>query len=191
MTRAVACALIHYPVLDRGGEVVTSAITNIDLHDISRSALTFGLSDCFIIHPVAAQRALAERIQQHWVEGSGGRRIPDRKPALGILRVVESLEGAVAAWQSRVGVQPQVWTTSARRLGDTKALSLPQARTLLEQPGPPVLLCFGTGWGLAPSVHQVASHHLEPIASPRADGYNHLSVRAAAAILFDRLLGAR
>lgn len=191
MKRAVACALIHYPVLDRSGEVVTSAITNIDLHDISRSALTFGLSDCFIIHPVAAQRSLAERIQQHWVEGSGGRRIPDRKPALEILRVVESLEAALAAWQSRLGAEPQVWTTSARHLGDAQALSLPRARSLLEEAGPPVLLCFGTGWGLAPSVHQMAAHHLEPIASPRADGYNHLSVRAAAAILFDRLLGTR
>jgi hypothetical protein len=30
---------------------------------------------------------------------------------------------------------------------------------------------------------------LEPISSPRADGYNHLSVRAAAAIVLDRLLG--
>ncbi len=191
MTRAVACALIHYPVLDRSGDVVTSAITNIDLHDISRSAFTFGLSDCFIVHPVAAQRALAERIQQHWVEGSGGRRIPDRKPALGILRVVASLEAALSDCESRFGAAPEVWTTSARRLGDARVLSLRQARVVIEQPGPPVLLCFGTGWGLAPRVHQLAAYHLEPIASPRSDGYNHLSVRAAAAILFDRLLGAR
>jgi hypothetical protein len=32
---------------------------------------------------------------------------------------------------------------------------------------------------------------LDPIRSPRADGFNHLSVRAAAAIIFDRVLGQR
>jgi tRNA (guanine37-N1)-methyltransferase len=52
-----------------------------------------------------------------------------------------------------------------------------------------VLIVLGTGWGLAPSVHARAHARLEPIRSPRADGYNHLSVRAAAAIMFDRLLG--
>jgi hypothetical protein len=32
---------------------------------------------------------------------------------------------------------------------------------------------------------------LAPIRSPREDGYNHLSVRAAAAVIFDRLLAPR
>jgi len=49
-------------------------------------------------------------------------------------------------------------------------------------------LCLGTGWGLADEIHERAAVRLEPIRSPRADGYNHLSVRAAAAIIFDRLL---
>ena len=34
-------ALIHYPVLNRNGQIVTSAITSLDLHDIARSARTF------------------------------------------------------------------------------------------------------------------------------------------------------
>lgn len=182
--RRVAAALIHYPVLDRQGAVVTAAITNIDLHDISRSSLTFGLSDFFVVHPVQAQRTLAERIRSHWVEGSGGQRIPDRKPALDLLRVVPALDDAVAA----LGPDTELWTTSAQRLGGSPS-QLSEAREVLAGDGPPVLLCFGTGWGLAAEVHARASRHLEPIASPRSDGYNHLSVRAAAAILYDRLLG--
>jgi hypothetical protein len=191
--RKVACALIHYPVLDRGGGIVTSAITNIDLHDISRSAHTFGLTAFYVVHPVTAQRVLAERIQGHWVDGSGARRIPDRSPALSGMRIVASLEDATADFAASasepVGAEAvQLWTTAARAEG-CQTLSFGEARRELLQAGPPVLLCFGTGWGLAPDVHRRAARRLEPIQSPRADGYNHLSVRAAAAILFDRLLG--
>lgn len=183
--REVSCVLVHYPVLDRQGAIVTAAITNIDLHDIARSAHTFGCSAFYVVHPVTAQRALAERIREHWVEGSGGVRIPDRKPALSDIVVVDAIETAI----ERCGPGTELWTTSAKEI-PTGILELGQARTTLSQPGPPVLLAFGTGWGLADSVHERAAVHLAPIRSVRSDGYNHLSVRAAAAILFDRLLGA-
>jgi hypothetical protein len=191
--RKVACALVHYPVLDRGGAIVTSAITNIDLHDIARSSHTFGLSAFYVVHPVTAQRVLAERIQGHWVDGSGGRRIPDRTPALSGMRIVASLEDAATDLAASAG-EPggtsavELWTTAARAEG-SQTLSFGDARRSLSGEGPPVLLTFGTGWGLAADVHRRAAFRLEPIQSPRADGYNHLSVRAAAAILFDRLLG--
>jgi hypothetical protein len=177
-------ALLHYPVVDRGGQVVTAAITNIDLHDISRSSLTFGLEDFFVVHPIEAQRQLAQRIRGHWVEGSGARRIPDRKPALSILRIVSNYEAALAD----LGEDAEIWTTSARPAPD-KRVDFERARAQLAADGPPVLLCFGTGWGLAPEVYDRATCHLQPIHSPRVDGYNHLSVRAAAAIILDRLFG--
>ncbi len=85
LVRRVAAALVHHPVHDRQRAVVTSAITNLDLHDISRSSLTYGLTDLFIVHPVAAQRLLAERVREHWISGSGARRIPDRTPAISLL----------------------------------------------------------------------------------------------------------
>lgn len=186
--RSVASALIHYPVLDRSGGIVTSAITNIDLHDISRSSHSFGLSDFFVVHPVQAQRVLASRIQTHWVEGSGGRRIPDRVPALGTMRVVPSLDAAVEELAARSGAEVEIWTTAAREQ-ERPLLRFAEARQRIAQDGPPVLICFGTGWGLGPEIHARATHQLEPIRSPRADGYNHLSVRAAVAIILDRVLG--
>ncbi len=182
--RRVAAALVHYPVLNREGAEVTAAITNIDLHDIARSAVTFGLTDLFVVHPVAAQRVLAERIRSHWVEGSGGRRIPDRRDALGALRIVAELEDALSA----LGADAELWVTSAR--GGDGVMPHARAREVLMSAGPPVLIAFGTGWGLAPTVTARAQARLAPILSPRPDGYNHLSVRAAAAIYFDRLLGA-
>ena len=51
----------------------------------------------------------------------------------------------------------------------------------------PVLLLFGTAWGLSEDVISKTDHLLAPIA-PNT-GYNHLSVRSAAAIMLDRLLG--
>lgn len=182
--RRVAAALLHHPVLDREGEIVTTAITNLDLHDISRSAHTYGLSDFFVVHPVAAQRELADRIRRHWVDGSGARRIPDRRPAMSLLRIVPGLDDARSALEG-----PELWVTSAR--AGPNALAHELARENILGSGPPILLVFGTGWGLAPATSEAADARLAPIVSPRADGYNHLSVRAAAAILFDRLLRPR
>jgi len=180
--RRLAAALLHYPVVDRELQIVTAAITNVDLHDLSRSAHSYGLSDLFVVHPIEAQRELASRIREHWVNGRGGLRIPDRKPALEILQVVATLEDALRC----LGQETELWTTSASREG-TKVVGFAEARQRLSDPGPPVLLCFGTGWGLHDSIHTRASLQLEPIRSPRSDGYNHLSVRAAAAIVLDRL----
>jgi len=203
--RRIAVALLHHPVLDRSGAVVTTAITNLDLHDIARSAHCFGLTDFFVVHPVAAQRELAERVRSHWVDGSGARRIPDRRPPMQRLRVVDTLDAALrllsehpttadaappALDERNAGEQAsgiEIWTTSAAQ-GEPSVMRYAEARRRLKRPGPSVLLLFGTGWGLAPELHERATARLEPIVSPRADGFNHLSVRAAAAITFDRLL---
>ena len=48
---------------------------------------------------------------------------------------------------------------------------------------------LGTGWGLTDEIMSMADVTLEPILGPT--DYNHLSVRSAAAIILDRLRGAR
>jgi hypothetical protein len=181
--RPLAVALLHHPVLDRERRIVTSAVTNLDLHDIGRSAHTYGLSDYFVVHPIAAQRELVERVRSHWITGSGARRIPDRTPAMRLLRVVAALDVAISALGGRSALE--LWSTSAAEGGTL--LEHDAARARLNGDGPPVLLLLGTGWGLAPEVAEGADVRLAPIRSPRSDGYNHLSVRAAAAIIFDRL----
>ena len=165
---------------------MTTAVTNLDVHDLSRTARTYGCSDYFLAHPIVAQRELVERIRTHWTEGSSGRRIPDRREALSVLRVVASLDDAIDAMGGRAAVE--VWVTAARRLGRT--LSFREARTRMGQDPKPVLLVFGTGWGLAGSVIDSADALLEPIVAT-SGAYNHLSVRAACAIALDRLLGER
>jgi hypothetical protein len=182
--RRLAIALVHHPVLDRAGATVTTAITNLDLHDMARSARTYGATDLFCVHPVEAQRLLAERIREHWVEGSGKKRIPDRAIAMDLLRVVDSLEDVHAALGGRSAIE--VWTTAARG-ADTSTFA--EARDRIDAEGPPVLLVFGTGWGLAPHVISDANLRLEPIRARTPSGFNHLSVRAACAIALDRLRG--
>ena len=184
--RPVAVALVHHPVLDGQGAIVTTAVTNLDVHDLARSARTYGCSDYFVVHPIAAQRELVERIREHWTEGSSGRRIPDRREALGVLRVVESLAQAFEQLGGRDHVE--VWATAARPLGP--AVTFAEARRRLEGEGKPVVLTFGTGWGLASGLIDSADALLEPIHAEHGD-YNHLSVRSACAIALDRLLGAR
>ena len=180
----VALALVHYPVLDRQGDVVTAAMTNVDVHDISRSAYTYEIDTVYVVHPISAQRALAERIREHWVEGSGGRRIPDRVGPLSLVEAVESLDLAMSGFGAT-----ELWTTSARQSSEG-ALSWTRAALELRRPEQRILIAFGTAWGLAPSVHARARGSLPAIQSGRRDGYNHLSVRAAVAITLDRLNAA-
>lgn len=186
--RRVVVALLHFPVLDRSGSLITTAITNIDIHDIARSACTYGITDVFMVHPISAQRELVERVRDHWLHGSGAKRIPDRMPPMQLLRIVESLEQIYPALGlDRRGVE--LWTTSAKTR-DT-SVSYPAARERLSEEGPPVVMLFGTGWGIAKGVIDDADVQLEPICSRVNSGFNHLSVRAACAISLDRLLGAQ
>lgn len=177
--------LLHHPVLDGQGEVVTTAVTNLDVHDLARSSRTYGCSDYFVVHPIAAQRELVLRIRDHWIDGAGGRRIPDRREALRVLRVVDSLEAVFDALGGRS--ETEVWATAARDLG--ASLPFADARARMRSEGRPVAVVFGTGWGLAASVVAAADAVLEPI-RPANGAYNHLSVRAACAIALDRLRGS-
>jgi hypothetical protein len=184
--RRVAIALVHFPIVDSAGKIVTTAITNLDVHDLSRSAKTYGASDYFIVHPVAAQRELVARICDHWENGSSGKRIPARKEALSLVRIVSSLDEAIEKLGGRENVE--VWVTAARDVAPP--ITLKSARERVHSEGKNVLVVFGTGWGLAPEVIQMADVVLEPIRAEVNAQYNHLSVRSACAIILDRLFGA-
>lgn len=181
----VSIALVHHPVLDKQGQVITTALTSIDLHDMTRTAKTYGVDRFFVVHPVAAQRELAERVKAHWVKGSGARRIPTREAALALLEIVPSLEEAFDALGGREAVD--VYVTAARAEGRATQ-EYPEARKRVLGEGKETLILFGTGWGLAGSVLDEADVALAPIRGLGSD-YNHLSVRAACAIVLDRLLG--
>ncbi len=178
-------ALLHYPVLNRMGDLIASAITNLDLHDLARLCCTYGVPACYIVTPLKDQQALANRLTAHWIDGRGGEILPERRQALKLLKVVESLALATEDIVQKTGKIPVRWATTAKN--ETGALPHRDARDLLERENRPFLLLLGTGWGLAPEIFGVVDAVLAPIAG--VNGYNHLPVRSAASILMDRLLG--
>lgn len=171
--------------MNKRGDVIASAVTNLDLHDIARASATFGVKTFFVVTPLEDQKELSGRVMAHWIEGFGGEYNPDRKKALSMVRITDTLEETVLEIEKIEGRKPQVIATCAKLYDG--ALTFRELRTRLAT-GEPYLLMLGTGWGLSPSLIEGASAVLEPI-SGNTD-YNHLSVRAAAAIMFDRLLGS-
>jgi hypothetical protein len=181
-------ALLHYPVRDREGATVTTAVTNLDVHDIARSSRTYGVGRYYIVTPIEAQHALVHRITEHWTTGAGRRRMPERHEALALCEPVATLEAALDDAAARHGRRPKLIATAARRV-DRAPTVFAELRAALQSSTEPHLLLFGTGHGLADALLERADYLLEPI--PGAGPYNHLSVRAAAAIVLDRLLGQR
>lgn len=185
LARRTYVALLHHPVHDRSGRLVTTAVTNLDIHDIARASRTFCLAGYFVVTPIEAQRALVQQIVGHWTDGSGREHNAKRTDALEMVRIVESLEDVVAALGD-----PYILATGARLRTDIQVI--PPAGVAKEVGSRPLLLVFGTGWGLADSVFTRAHAMLPSLKGPDpSDGYNHLSVRSAVAIVLDRLFGNR
>lgn len=182
----LSIALAHHPVRNKNGETITSAVTNLDVHDLARAARTYGLAAVYVVTPLKEQIHLIGRLVAHWVTGHGAEYNPKRREAMARVHLVESMADVKAAVTARHGRPPRVVATAARPPGDT--IGFPEMRRALRDNTPTVLV-FGTAWGLTPAFLAEADHVLAPI---RGDGdYNHLSVRTAAAIILDRLVGER
>ncbi|MCK6553842.1 RNA methyltransferase [Candidatus Binatia bacterium] len=179
--------ILHYPVIDKNGIVVTTAVTNMDIHDIARSARTYGVRAFFVATPTRPLRILAAKILEHWDTGFGGTYNVTRKEALELVSLEQDLDTTLLTVERLTGRRPCVVVTSARP--GANRVSFATLRARLDTSDEPHLLVLGTGWGLAPEILARADLALEPISGPT--DYNHLSVRAAAAIMLDRLRGAR
>ncbi len=182
----LAIALLHYPVYNKHREIVTTALTNLDLHDIARSSRSYDLDRFYIVTPSQEQRNFAQRIAGHWQQGWGANYNPDRKEALGIIHICETLKDAISEFQNNFAKPVQTIITGAsKRQNSTDFKNM---RSMLEESDQPYLLLLGTGWGLTDECFEAANHILEPISGPGS--YNHLSVRSAASIMLDRLRGS-
>ncbi|MGH7769974.1 MAG: tRNA (guanosine(37)-N1)-methyltransferase TrmD [Candidatus Binatia bacterium] len=181
----VYIALLHHPVYDKNGEVVTTAVTNMDVHDIARAAKTYGLEKFYIVTPVKALQKLTLKIIAHWEEGYGAEYNHTRKEALALAQVKDTVDDAILDVERECGVKPRLVVTSAR--AGKNRTSFAALRNMLRVSPAPFLLLLGTGWGLTEEILAHSDTILEPIEG--GTNYNHLSVRSAAAIILDRLLG--
>ena len=95
------------------------------------------------------------------------------------------IEAAAQDIEARTGMRPYIVTTDARIYPNTVSYSF--MRKQLQEGERPILLLFGTGFGIEASVMKSFYYILEPIYGPC--DYNHLCVRSAVAIILDRLAG--
>ncbi len=164
--------------------MVVSSVTTLDVHDISRVCRTFGIGTFYVVTPLKTQQDLVERLVRHWLTGHGAEYNPTRKEALLKTRVIKSLDDAVVELAEQNGEKPRVVVTGAKLVPDS--IGFETLKEQLNEDGS-VLLVFGTGWGLEKNLIGNADHVLEPIEGN--NGFNHLPVRGAIAIILDRLLG--
>jgi hypothetical protein len=197
-------ALVHHPVLDKRNDLVTTAVTNIDIHDIARSCVTFGVDHYWIVTPVEAMHLLTGRILAHWSDGWGAAYNPTRKTALARVLLANRLEDAIerargmpatpeaAAKVDDVsqsggerGRPLRVIATSAREVEALPTIAVADAARSDEAD---TMLVFGTGNGLAPAVFELCDAVFPPIEA--GTGYTHLTVRSAVAIYLSQWAAA-
>lgn len=175
-------ALLHFPMRNREGQVVVTALTSLDVPDIARTARTYNVRRFYIVHPVESQRRIAARLRAFWVAEE---ELPTRREALELVAIHEDLEEVYQEIVTEEGEAPFVLGTTARaHLLPYPKVSWEEARQMLR--ARPVLVLFGTGHGMTDELLAACDALLPPV---RAGGYNHLSVRAAVAIILDRLKG--
>lgn len=181
----VYIALLHYPMYNKRRDVVTTSITNLDLHDIARTARTYDVDGFYVVHPSASQQKLIMDILTYWQDGYGGQYNNDRKEAFNLVHMVDNLEMAVAMIGASTGQKVETVATDAHRYPNT--VSYRDLKTEIFNEDRAFLLLFGTGWGMTRELTESCNYILEPVAG--ASDYNHLSVRSAVSIIMDRLLG--
>lgn len=181
----VYLALVHHPVTNKKGETIASALTTIDMHDIARASITFGVRGFFVVTPLKDQQILAHEVITHWTQGVGGELNPFRKQALELIRVVSSFKEAVAEIEKETGKSVVTVATSAADGG--KTISAAEFGRKIGR-GKAHVIAFGTAWGLCEEFITDCDLLLEPIKG--VNGYNHLSVRSAVSIILDRTVSA-
>ena len=181
---SVHVALLHFPVYNKNKEVVTTCVTGFDLHDIARSCCTYGVKKYYVVNPISAQRQFAERVLSHWKKEESLDFNPTRVEAFNLVSIKKDLKEVIEEI-SKTG-RPIVVATSAREKG---TYSYSKLSDEIRKSKKPYLILFGTGWGMCEEVVDGADIVLAPIKG--STEYNHLSVRSAAAIILDKLLGKK
>lgn len=183
----VYLALIHYPVLNKFGDVINTSITNLDIHDIARSCCTYGIKNYFIVTPLASQEEMLNRILGFWEGEVAIKYNPHRNKALSLVKYAKSIQAVKKSIISQEKSDPIIVSTTAAKRNDQ--ISFDQFNQVIFSSKRPCLLLFGTGNGLTENILTDSDYILEPISGNTK--YNHLSVRSAAAVILDRLLSEK
>ncbi|OQA36253.1 MAG: tRNA (guanine-N(1)-)-methyltransferase [Candidatus Dependentiae bacterium ADurb.Bin331] len=179
------CVLMHSNVMLPNGEVGTTSVTSMDIHDIARSARTYGLKNYFIVTELEDQTRVVQTLLDFWQTGYGIEYNKNRHEAVKRVSLKKTFDEVVEAIKEREGVAPIVLATSAKTGSAQSITYFDQERVWSHKK--PVLFVLGTGKGLSPELMNRADYVLEPVEG--FTDFNHLSVRTAAGVIFDRWLG--
>jgi len=180
-------ALMHYEVLvGESKEEGKTSVTSLDVHDIARSAKTFGIKNHFIVTPLIDQQKIVKKILGFWQSDIGLDYNKSRFESVKNVRLASSIEDVISAIEEKEGKKPIIIVTSAKSYQKDNVISYHDHQKIWSK-NRPVLFVFGTGQGLSDVIIDQADYILAPIEG--FSDYNHLSVRSAAAIVFDRWLG--
>lgn len=180
-------ALMHSDVLiGEEKKLGVTSVTSVDIHDIARSSKTYGVQEFFIVTPLVDQQKIVQRMLDFWKKGIGFEYNRCRYDAILQVQLANSLSEVIKKIEEREGKKPLIVTTSAKVTNAQQLISFYDQKKVWAADRP-ILLLFGTGQGLAPSVIEQSDYLLLPL-----DGFsdfNHLSVRSATAIILDKWLG--
>ena len=179
--------LCHFPVRLENGRIGSSSLTNLDVHDISRISRSYGMGPFYVLMPLREQLDILEDILRHWRNTANLESHADRKKALELICPVRNFVELEERTQEYYG-RNAVFIASSASWPDKKSavqlLSPSDVRSLCEKG--PVIILLGTARGLDLKSLPLEFKLLRPL---RFLDENHLSVRAAAAIMADRILG--
>jgi tRNA (guanine37-N1)-methyltransferase len=182
-------ALMHSDVLVGESKIDGfTSVTSIDIHDIARSSKTYGIKQFFIVTPLVDQQKIVSKMLSFWKEGIGFDYNQCRYNAIQIVSLQDSLKKVIEHITAVEGKEPLIIVTSARPTESSNEICFFDQSAVWKHERP-VLILFGTGQGLAPSVIDRADFVLLPISG--LTEFNHLSVRSAVAIALDRWLGVQ
>jgi tRNA (guanine37-N1)-methyltransferase len=179
--------LMHSEVMVKGQDQIgTTSVTSLDIHDIARSAKTYGLAHYFIVTPLRDQQHIVQTLLDFWQKGGGFAYNESRFEAVKQVSLLDSLDQVIADIEKKEGKKPLLVVTSAREMSNIPTISY-EDQAVVWAHKRPVLLILGTGGGLSQELMERCDYRLMPIVG--FSDYNHLSVRSAAAVIFDRWLG--
>lgn len=183
-TSLISIALMHYLIKNRDGDASFTSITNLDIHDIARLSRTFDISKYYVVSPVESQQIHANNVVKHWTEGFGSTYNVDRKNAIELVSVMDTIENVIDDVRQNFDKEPIIVGTAAQIISN-KTIDYSFLCDKMLSADCPIVLVFGTGWGLHEEAVNKCDFFLEPIEG--AGDYNHLSVRSAVTIVVDRL----
>lgn len=179
--------LMHDEVMMKDGSSGTSSVASLDIHDIARSSTTYGLKGYFLVTRLGDQFELINTFLNFWRSDDGFEYNKSRHKAVSAVQAAWSLDEVIEKITQIENTTPLVIATCARnRQLDTPRIDY-HSQGLIWTQKRPVLFVFGTAHGLAESVMKRCNYLLLPVTGMTA--YNHLSVRSAAAVIFDRWFG--